>query len=174
MKVCVVQTKPRKGDIQYNVASHKKLIRLANSKGADVIIFPELSITGYEPELANDLAIEPEDEILDDFQHISDSTSSTIGVGMPTKSKNGVCISMILFRPGKQRQVYSKKYLHKDEQPFFMSGENDSAFILDTSFALAICYELSVPEHAHDAYNNGAKLYIVSAVKSHNGIKKSD
>lgn len=173
MKVCVVQTKPFKGDIPRNILSHKRLIELAVSSGAEIIVFPELSITGYEPELAKELAIEPGDDILTDFQMISNKSRVTIGVGMPTKSNKGVCISMIFFQPNKPRQVYSKKYLHADEEPFFVSGENESSFIDDSNIALAICYELSIPEHAHEAYKSGAELYLVSAVKSRTGIGKA-
>jgi len=56
MKICVAQTRPVKGDIQSNIENHKKFIDLAVSGGADTIIFPELSLTGYEPELAKELA----------------------------------------------------------------------------------------------------------------------
>ena len=52
MKICAAQTRPVKGNIQQNIENHKKLINLAVVNGADIIIFPELSITGYEPELA--------------------------------------------------------------------------------------------------------------------------
>ena len=56
MKIALVQARPVKGDIEANIAAHKRLIGLAVLNGADMIIFPELSITGYEPELANELA----------------------------------------------------------------------------------------------------------------------
>jgi predicted amidohydrolase len=49
MKICAAQTRPVRGDIQTNIDNHKKLIDLAVSNGADIIIFPELSLTGYEP-----------------------------------------------------------------------------------------------------------------------------
>src|SRR5688500_4821533 len=99
MKICVVQTKPVKGRIDRNIHKHKQLINLAISHGAGIIIFPELSITGYEPELAKELAMEPDDPRLDDFQTISDARQVTIGVGVPTKNERGICISMILFHP---------------------------------------------------------------------------
>ena len=46
MKICVAQTKPVKGDVQKNIENHKKLINLAIADEANMIIFPELSITG--------------------------------------------------------------------------------------------------------------------------------
>lgn len=56
MKIAIAQTRPFKGDISANIETHKKLIELAISYKADTIFFPELSVTGYEPELAKDLA----------------------------------------------------------------------------------------------------------------------
>jgi predicted amidohydrolase len=46
MKICVVQTRPIKGDIARNIVQHKHLIDLATANGADIVFFPELSITG--------------------------------------------------------------------------------------------------------------------------------
>jgi predicted amidohydrolase len=54
MKIAVAQTRPIKGDISTNIKTHKKLIDLAISYKVDTIFFPELSITGYEPELAKE------------------------------------------------------------------------------------------------------------------------
>ncbi len=55
---------------------------------------------------------------------------------------------MVLFQSHKARQTYSKKYLHPDEEDFFISGQSSTGLIVNkTNIALAICYELSVPEH---------------------------
>ena len=173
MKLCAVQTKPVKGDIEKNIGSHQRLIELGISNGAEIIIFPELSITGYEPELAEKLAINPDDRMFDDFQHISDTKQVRIGVGAPTKTDRGVCISMILFHPNQPRQIYSKKYLHDDELPFFVPGKNASGLIANTNIAISICYELSVQQHADEAVQSGAGVYIASAVKTQAGVDKA-
>lgn len=44
MKICVVQTKPIKGDILANIDRHLEFINLAVSSGANLIAFPYLSI----------------------------------------------------------------------------------------------------------------------------------
>jgi predicted amidohydrolase len=153
---------------------HKKLLTLAATHGADMIIFPELSLTGYEPKLAKELATDLADTRFNDFQKISDAKQLTIGVGMPIQTGKGVTISMILFQPSGRRQVYSKHYLHSDEEGFFVSGERSPALIVHkTHVALAICYELSVPEHAENAAKSGAEVYIASVAKFVNGIDKA-
>lgn len=174
MKICVAQIRPIKGDVQSNVSNHRKLIDIAVSNGADTIIFPELSITGYEPELAKELATNPNDSRFNDLQRISDTRQITIGVGVPTKSDIGICISMVLFQPHRARQTYSKKYLHSDEEPFFVSGQSTISLLgNETDIALAICYELSVPKHAENASKSGARVYIASVAKSADGVKKA-
>jgi predicted amidohydrolase len=175
MKNCVAQTKPIKGDIQSNIANHQKLIYLAVFNAADIVIFPELSLTGYEPELSKELATNQDDSRFDDFQMIADTKQITIGVGVPTKNNIGICISMIIFQLHQARQTYSKKYLHSDEEHFFITGNSSSGLITNKTHivAVAICYELSVPEHSEKAFKSGAKFYIASVAKLVNQVDKA-
>jgi len=174
MKISVAQTRPVKADIETNIDNHKRLIDLAVSNGADIIIFPELSLTGYEPRLSKELATNLNDSRFDGFQNISDTGQITIGVGIPLKNNGGICISMILFRPHNPRQTYFKKYLHADEEEFFISGQNSSVLInKKPNIALAICYELSVPEHSENAFKSGAEIYIASVAKTVDGVEKA-
>lgn len=174
MKICAAQTRPVKGDIETNITHHKKLIKLAVANGADIIIFPELSLTGYEPGLAKQLATNTEDSRFDDFQKISDASQVIIGVGAPIKNNKDVCIAMVFFQPGEARQTYSKKYLHPDEEAFFISGENSFSLQIGSSkIAFAICYELSVPGHSEDAFKGGAVIYAAGVAKSRSGVEKA-
>lgn len=174
MKICAVQTKPKKGDIRANIENHKNLINQATAQGAALIIFPELSLTGYEPTLAKDLAIERHDARLNDFQKISDAKAITIGVGAPTKEENGICISMLLFQPHKPPNIYSKTYLHADEEPFFVCGQSSPLLqVRNTNIALAICYEISVEEHLRSALEVKPAIYFASVAKSVNGINRA-
>ena len=174
MKICLAQARPIKGNIAANIKNHEKLIGLAASYEADLIVFPELSLTGYEPELAKELAMTPDDTMLDVFQQISDSKNIIIGAGVPTPEEGGVMISMVIFQPLQPRQTYTKQYLHGDEEPFFVAGQGGDFLTFGLNkIALAICYELSVPEHAENAAGNKAAIYIASSVKDAPGIEKS-
>ncbi len=172
MKICVAQIKPVKGDIETNISNHKKLITLALSSGTDVIIFPELSLTGYEPGLAKALATDISDKQFDAFQQISNENKITIGAGMPIKDDAGIYIGMIIFQPDQARQLYTKKYLHADEQAFFIPGKGGTP-LMNNKIALAICYEVFVPQHPEDAFKNGATIYIASVAKSAAGVTKA-
>ena len=173
MKICAAQTRPFKGDIQKNIDAHKKLINLAASNGADLIAFPELSLTGYEPKLSKELATNQDDNRLDDFQIISDNKNITISVGLPTINELGVMISMIVFQPKKVRQTYSKQHLHSDEVPYFINGPNQVILTANNKkIAPAICYESLLTEHSNKVFKSGAEIYLASVAKSANGVKK--
>lgn len=175
MKICLAQTASIKGDIAANIFGHKRLIDKAVAQKADLIIFPELSLTGYEPKLAEGLAMNLNDTRLDPFQEISDAKNIIIGVGAPLKAEHGTYISLILFQPQQVRSSYSKQYLHEDEEPFFVCGPQASG-VLNTEplIALAICYEISIPEHAEGASQYGARIYIASVAKTVSGVEKAN
>lgn len=174
MRIAVVQIKPVAGDIPGNLNRHIRLIDLAAPCGAEYLLFPELSVTGYEPQLAKDLATTPEDPRFDVFQNISDTRHVTLGIGVPMRTPAGICISMVLFQPHQSRQWYSKQSLHSDEEPFFVPGQGSTGFLgEDPRAALAICYELSVPEHAANASHKGATIYLASVAKTAGGIEKA-
>ena len=81
---------------------------------------------------------------------------------------------MIIFRPLQPRQTYFKQYLHPDEEPYFMKGPPQKVLQgVNDHIALAICYEISVSEHAKRAYENGAEIYIASVAKTADGIEKA-
>lgn len=174
VRVCIAQTNPVIGDIQRNIEHHKKFVDKAVSTGSSLIIFPELSLTGYEPALAETLATQLDDERFDDFQRISDTKQITIGVGVPIRKKKGINIGMILFQPQQERKLYSKKFLHPDEEAFFVSGDNINPITVnETAITLAICYEISIPEHTEAAAKTGSGIYIASVAKSVHGIDKA-
>ncbi|HTD93137.1 MAG TPA: carbon-nitrogen hydrolase family protein [Chitinophagaceae bacterium] len=174
MKIAIAQTNPVKGNIDMNIRDHVSLVRLAIAEGAGTIIFPELSLTGYEPSLAAKLATSQDDERLFVFQELSTTHQLIICVGLPIAMKKGTSIGMVIFQPGAERQTYLKKYLHADEEPFFISGELFTGPIGNPpGMALAICYEISIPAHAANASACGASVFLASVAKSVTGMDKS-
>ena len=174
MKISAVQLRPITGDIEANIVKHRAFIQEAVAQGADVVFFPELSLTGFEPRLARSLATEPTDARLDVFQHDSDQHHIIIGVGLPTVCESGVQIGMVWFVSNAPRRSYAKQQLHADEYPFFVAG--DRQLILEQSahkLAPAICYESLQPSHAENAANLGVDSYLVSVAKSASGMAKA-
>lgn len=174
MKICLAQISSIKGDIQRNIEKHKEYILEAIDNKADLICFPELSITGYEPELAKELATTKDDIRFDEFQKLADYNDITICIGVPTVLGDDIYISMVIFQPLKERKTYSKQYLHTDEKPYFTEGKEH--IIIECkgkSIAPAICYESLIPEHFERVKSMNIDLYMASVAKPEKNIQNA-
>jgi predicted amidohydrolase len=171
MKIAIAQLEPVKGDIEKNIAIHTYWIKKAIEQRAGLIAFSELSLTGYEPELAKSLASNQNDKRLDAFQKLSDENDIAIAVGLPTRERDRLYISMIIFRPARERTTYSKQYLYPTETSIFTPGFNPLVLEFENDIvAPAICYELSNKEHYEFAAQNKATVYLASVLNSVNGV----
>lgn len=172
MKLALAQTRPTPGDLASNLAAHLRFIRRAASLQAELTLFPELSLTGYEPTLAARLAVSLGDERLGPLQEASDAEGIILGVGAPIATAGKPQIGLIFFHPHQPRQLYGKHRLHADEEPFFSPAENSwVTFGESPRIAPAICYEISVPEHAERAAGAGAEVYLASVAKTVPGVE---
>lgn len=171
MRVAVAQIEAVEGNIEENLENHLKWIKQAIQNNADMIVFPELSLTGYEPNLAESLASSQDDTRLNEMQNLSDRNGITIGVGLPTKDKSDTFVSMIIFQPHKERTTYSKQYLYPPEEPIFKAGKNPLVLNFETEVVSpAICYETTNKAHCEFAKRNKATIYVASVLSSINGI----
>ncbi|MCE8016544.1 carbon-nitrogen hydrolase family protein [Halomonas sp. MCCC 1A17488] len=166
MKLCAVQYACVTGDIEANLERHVEFVERAAAHDAELIFFPELSLTGYEPSLARALATHVEDPRLDAFQRLSDSHGIIIAAGLPLVTSTKPQIGMVVFQPHLGRQAYAKQRLHDDELPYFSAGERP--MLIETRehrLAQAICYESLQPDHVATAASLGADVYLASVAK---------
>lgn len=174
MKICLAQINPEIGNCSANIQNHIKWIEQAVDQQANLIIFPELSLTGYEPKFAKSLAMDPSDSQLKTFQILSDINDIVIAIGVPLKSERGITISMIFFHPYQPQQIYSKQTLHSDEEPYFVPGTEQLVVDMNNiKIAPAICYESLLEEHFQKAKQLGAVVYLASVAKPQTGIEKA-
>ena len=174
IKIALAQTAPITGDINSNIKDHKRWIDLAVNDKCDLIVFPELSLTGYEPTMAKKLALSITDPRLDDFKKLGNQYKISIAVGAPIQTQDGICIGLILYQSNENVRVYSKKYLHPDEMPFFIPGENlNKIKVNQVSIAFAICYEINIQEHVEEQIKTRPSIYIASVAKFKNGMDQA-
>ena len=184
MRIAAAQLRSSAGDVEANLAKHLAMVDEAATSDIELIFFPELSLTGYEPRLASSLAMKANDARLDALQQRSDQHDLVIGVGLPLRvettlrARIGVQIALVFFRPGLERAVYAKRILHEDELPFFVPGQDQLVLELaseagDRRLVPAICYESLRPEHAEQAAELGADVYLASVAKPIRGLEKA-
>ena len=174
MKICIAQTKSLKGNVKSNIENHLRFVKRAIKLNSDLIIFPELSITNYEPTLSQKLSTRIENDIFNPFQELANKNKITIGIGMPTNSEEGIKISTLIFQPNKKRVIYSKQILHLDELAYFVCGNSQVILkIKGKRIAIGICFETLQRVHFLNAYKKGIDIYIASVAKPINGIEKA-
>ena len=176
MKVAVAQTSPIKGDVCQNLNQHLSFIQKAGENNVDILVFPELSLTGYEPTLAKSLAMTSKQiEIeLVQIQRLANQHQISVAVGLPTKTDNNpdeIFISLAIFEPNQSIKIYSKQILYPNELSIFAAGKDGIILSIDDKkIALAICYELSQEFHQNQSKLNNANIYIASVCNSISGI----
>lgn len=170
MRIALVQFESAPGLFLSNLERHIGWAQSAREQGVDWIAFPELSLTGYNPTLVREAAIELSDSRLDPLQDASDRLGLSIICGAPLKKTRGIQIGCLIFRPHARRLSYSKMYLHQDEVPFFVPGEEYNGYIESVRLGLGICYELSVETHRTQVMSYGPLDYLACVAKTSRGI----
>ena len=132
LRVALAQVAPVLGNLSRNLAMHLELIEAARRQHADLIVFPELSLTGYFlRDMVPDLAISPTGpEIL---QLIEAAGPMSLVVGLVEESPRHRFHNAALYAEGGQvvhvhHKVYLPTYGLFDEQRYFAPGERFMAF----------------------------------------------
>lgn len=131
--VAVAQTSPALGDLDHNILQHLHKINQASILGADLVVFPELSLTGYNlHDLAPDVAINlKKSDKLAPLLEVSRNISMLIG--LVEESDSYVYYnSAVLLEGGEIRRVHRKVYLPTygifDEERIFSPGKEFKVF----------------------------------------------
>lgn len=175
MILASAQTKPKRDDIIGNLLDHYRLIKLAADEGADLIVFPEMSITGYEQDRADSLAFTEDDRRLDKLRILAVDYKIIIIVGAPIKIDADLFIGTFILRPDHSVSIYTKQFLHPGEEEYFQSSFNYNPLIElgNELVSPAICADIDHPLHAENAKKAGGTIYIASIFFSPNGIQNA-
>ncbi len=175
MKIALAQVQSFPGRIMQNLKRHEALVEMAAKYQTDLIVFPELSISGYEPRLAKSLASTIDNPVLEGLKELSAYHGIIIAAGLPVLQKEHLYIGMIILSPEKEPILYCKQHLHEDEKPFFAEGQKSVLIHKDEYIiAPAICYESLLEDHVVRATKLGANIYLASVAKSEGGIQKAN
>jgi predicted amidohydrolase len=132
LRVAMAQIAPVLGDMPRNVTLHIEQIEAARRQHADLVIFPELSLTGYFiRDMVPDLAISPTGPEV--RQLIDAAGAMSLVVGLVEESPRHRFYNAALWAEGGQvvhmhRKVYLPTYGLFDEQRYFAAGERFLAF----------------------------------------------
>ena len=175
MILAAAQTKPKRGDIDANLLDHYDLIVLAAKNGAQLIVFPELSITGYEREDASRLAFSEKDSRLDYLKQLATENNITIIAGAPIQIESNLFLGEFCIAPNNVVSIYTKQFLHTGEEVYYQpSFDYNPMLEIDSEhISCAICADIDNPKHAENASKNNSSTYITSIFFSPNGIQQA-
>ncbi|WP_158784851.1 carbon-nitrogen hydrolase family protein [Pantoea sp. BAV 3049] len=171
--VAAAQSGSRPGEIDHNLSRHLDFIHQAAELQVDVLVFPELSLSGYELALSPTLAMEINDPRLDAFASAASEYQMSIVIGLPLLQGDQTLLGALTFLADGTKLAYGKRELFGEENLFFQAGEGVPLFgYRHHHVALAICADISVEEYARDAARRGANLYATSVLASEKGYAK--
>jgi len=179
IKIALAQYSPILANLDKNIEKHCEFINKAIEKKADLIVFPELSLTGYSLKDATfDVALTPDDKRLDKIRELSSQIS--ISCGFVELGQRFELYNTQLFFENeklltKHRKVYLPTYGVFEEERYFSSGNHFRAFNSKLGrLGILVCEDIWHSASGLILALDGASLLLVSAAGLTRGTTKND
>ncbi len=175
MRIALCQMNATVGDIAGNAAKIADGIRDARERGARLVLFPELAVTGYPPE---DLLLKEHflAQARVAVEHLAGDTNGIVAVvGFPERAEDVFNAAAVLAN-GAVHAVYRKLYLPNygvfDEQRYFQSGASSAVIDIGADrVGLTVCEDMwePGPPASEEALAGASLLVNISASPYHAG-----
>ncbi|GAA4581652.1 carbon-nitrogen hydrolase family protein [Planotetraspora phitsanulokensis] len=143
MKIAAAQFTCAPADMSANVRHMTALAADARAQRAELVVFPELALTGYELEAVvadPGLWVTAEDPRLDTIRESGIVT--VVNCAVATGGTRPAIETLVFGADGELVTTYRKQHLYEHEQSVFTAGQHDGRFELGgMRFALATCYD---------------------------------
>jgi predicted amidohydrolase len=179
IKIALAQFNTKLGNVKANLEKHLEHIEDAVNRGADVLIFPELSLTGYAlQDLAVTTALRPhqDDPVFADLLQASQAIDLMVGF-VHEDHRHRFYIASAYLSQGKILHIHNKVYLPTygmfDEGRFFAWGDSVRAF--DTRFGrvgMLICEDFWHASLPYLLWLDGADLLFFASASPGRGLSK--
>ena len=147
IRIAMAQINCTVGDLTGNLKKINEYIQKAEESGADIVVFPELAITGYPPE---DLLLKPK-FVTDNFEKLKELAKSVnnivVIVGFVDRKGSALYNAAAVIYAGKIVGVYHKMLLPNygvfDEKRYFKAGRAPLVFRFGNAiFAVNVCEDI--------------------------------
>ncbi len=178
-RITLAQTNPRLGDVHKNLDDHIEAITKARGEGSELIVFPELSLTGYFlKDQVFELGLELDSEILSRLLEASKEIS--VGVGFVERTRSGQLYNAFAFLErgeilGVHRKVHLVSYGMFDEARDFAAG--DEFRIVESRlgrFGPLICEDMWHAPSAYIHFLNDADALLVPSASPARGVEADE
>ncbi len=177
LSIALAQTNTVLGNVQRNLEKHLEIIHQAQASGAELLVFPELSLTGYVlQDLVSTVACHPtyDDPIFRPLLDASHKLDIMVGF-VEEDSRNRFYIAAAYLSRGEVVHVHHKVYLPTyglfDESRFFAWGDSVQAF--NTRFGrvgMLICEDFWHASPPYLLWLDGADLFLFASASPGRGL----
>jgi NAD+ synthase len=188
VSIALAQFYPRLGDVAANLAAHLTIIADAGKASAGLVVFPELSLTGYFlKDQVPDVALTLESPEIHVLRDASRAAAIDIVVGLILESDRHLFYNAALYiSDGEVLHVHRKVYLPTyglfDEQRYLAAGDQFRAFDAPLGrrtghrwrAGLLICEDLWHPSAATLLARQGADLIICPSASPGRGFLQGE
>ncbi|MDQ3886478.1 MAG: amidohydrolase [Actinomycetota bacterium] len=169
MRITLAQVDSRLGDVDANVERAEQVLVDAARDGSDLVVFPELYLSGYSVgDVVEDLAIMPDDPRMQRLAKLTRRAGMLMGFAEAQSHGMHCYNSAAYFEDGMLVHVHRKLYLPNyatfEERKHFLPGQSSRAFpILGGRHRAAalICNDAWQPQLAFIAAQDGALVLLV-------------
>ena len=181
LHIGLAQIYPKLGDVAHNLQTHLSTIDRAAAQGVELLIFPELSLTGYQvQDLVPEVAIRAETSDPTYAALLEASHKLDLVVGFVHEdARQRFYIAAAYLSGGQTLHIHHKIYLPTygmfDESRYFDQGERVAAF--DTRFGrvgMLICEDFWHISPAYLLWLDGADMLLFSSASPSRGLDGGD
>ena len=177
----LAQVAPRLGDVAANLERHLEIIAQAAGAGANIVVFPELSLTGYFlKDLVPDVALRIDSDEISRLAEACRDIDAVIGCVLETDDTRFHNASVYLSG-GRVTRVHAKVYLPTygifDEQRYLAAGDRFRAFDLTTPGAnsrwragMLVCEDMWHPSAVSLLARQGVDVFLVPSASPGRGV----
>src|SRR4051812_16910158 len=151
LRVALAQINPTVGDVPGNTRKIKEWIGLARDEGAQLVVFPELAVTGYPPEdlLLKTHFVDTAGAAIEELARETEDGDLVALVGFPER-RDDVYNACAVLADGRVQAIYRKMFLPNygvfDEARYFQSGTEAAMFELNgVAIGLTVCEDIWEP-----------------------------
>lgn len=180
MIIAAAQISSHLGNIKKNFDLHLRSIEKAKKKDVDLLIFPELSLTGYTlRDLVEEVAIHPEKNAF--FKELMAlSRQISLVIGFVEEKDRGLFFNSVAFlSEGKTLHIHRKVFLPTygmfEEGKFFARGRHFKTFATPYGKAgMMICYDFLHYGANYILFAGGSEMIIVPSAAPGRGLSEED
>ncbi|MGW4100765.1 carbon-nitrogen hydrolase family protein [Mycobacterium sp. NPDC004974] len=167
LRLTVIQEAPRPRDLEANISRVGEGI--AATRGTDLIVFPELFLSGYQTTALDEIALQLDDPRITELADRCRSSGTALLAGFVERGPGG-CFDAYLAidRDGTIKDPIRKTHLFGTEREAFLSGDVlEPVTLCDTRIGVLNCFELEFPEVSRTLVLRGAALLVAGSANMH-------